>query len=64
MGLLDDGDIIILKGIVDENPNLYLDELGFLFGIMTDKFVHYGNIRRCLDEKLGYSMNVIQTVAR
>lgn len=61
---MDDGCIIILKGIVDENPNLYLDELAFLFRIMIDKFVHYSTIRRCLDEKLGYSMKVLQTVAR
>ena len=62
--LMDDGDVLILKGIVDNNPNLYLDELSFLFGIKTDKFVHYSTIRRCLDEKLGYSMKMLQTVAK
>ena len=29
--ILNDSDALILKGIVDENPNLYLDELSFLF---------------------------------
>ena len=62
--LLGDDDILILKEIVDENPNLYLDELAFLFGIKTDKFVHYSTIRRCFVEKLGYSMKVLQTVAK
>eukprot|EP00555_Chaetoceros_dichaeta_P014713 CAMPEP_0198271402 /NCGR_PEP_ID=MMETSP1447-20131203/49036_1 /TAXON_ID=420782 /ORGANISM="Chaetoceros dichaeta, Strain CCMP1751" /LENGTH=163 /DNA_ID=CAMNT_0043963973 /DNA_START=160 /DNA_END=648 /DNA_ORIENTATION=- len=62
--IMDDGDILVLKEIVDENPNLYLDELAFLFGIKTNKFVHYSTIRRCMDEKLGYSMKVLQTVAK
>ena len=29
---IDDGEILIIKEIVDENPNLYLDEIAFLFG--------------------------------
>ena len=62
--VMDDGDVLILKGIVDSNPNLYLDELSFLFGITTNKFVHYSTIRQCLDEKLGYSMKMLQTVAK
>ena len=31
--LLNNTDILALNEIVDENPNLYLDELAFLFGI-------------------------------
>lgn len=31
--LLNDADILLLKEIVDENPNLYLNDLVFLFGI-------------------------------
>ena len=62
--LIDDGGIIILKRIVDENPNLYLDELTFLFGMTTDIFVHYSTIRRCLVERLGYSLQVLLTIAK
>lgn len=51
---MDDGDILVLKETVGENPNLHLDELAFLFGIKTDKFVRYSTIRRCMDKKLGY----------
>ena len=45
--LLDDSDVLILKHIVDENPNFYLDELVFQFGMTTGVFVHYSTIRRC-----------------
>ena len=31
--ILDDNDILALKEIVDGNPNYYLDELDFLFGV-------------------------------
>ena len=62
--LLNDADILVLKEIVDENPNLFLDELAFIFGIKTGTFVHYSTIRRCLTEKLRYSMKVLQTVAK
>ena len=62
--LMDDADILVLKGIVDENPNYYLDELAFMFGMTTGKFVHYSTIRRCLVEKLHYSMKVLQTIAK
>ena len=62
--ILDDDDILALKEVVDENPNLYLDELAFLFGIKTGKFIHYSSIRRCMIDKLGYSLQVLQTVAK
>ena len=39
--IMDDVSILELKEIVDDNPNLYLDELTFLFGVKTGKFVHY-----------------------
>ena len=38
--LLDDNDVLVLKDIVDNNPNHYLDELAFLFGIKAGKSVH------------------------
>ena len=42
--VLDDGDILALKELIDENPNYYLDELAFDFGVKTGKFVHYSTI--------------------
>ena len=62
--LLDDSNILCLKEIVDSNPNYYLDELAFVFGMTCGKFVHHSTIRRCLVEKLGYSMKILETVAK
>ena len=54
---------MIIKEIVDENPNLYLDKIAFLFGTRTQRFLHYSRIRKCIVCKLEYSMKVLQTVA-
>ena len=62
--LLDDNDVLVLKDIVDNNPNHYLDELAFLFGIKSGKFVHYSTICRTLKEKLSYSLQVLSTIAK
>ena len=62
--VLDDGDVLIVKGIVDENPNHYLDEIAFLFGMTTGKFVHHSTIRRCLIEELNYTMKVLQAISK
>ena len=62
--VLDDGDILMLKEMVVRNPNYYLDELAFLFGMKSGKFVHYSTIRKTLVEKLGYSMKVLATIAK
>ena len=45
-GVLDNGDILLLKEVVNKNLNLYLDEQAFLFGIRSDKFVHHSTLRR------------------
>ena len=62
--ILDDADILSLKEVVDENPNLYLDEIAFTFGVKSGKFVHYSTIRRYMIDKLGYSMQVLQRIAK
>ena len=62
--LLNDGDLLVLKRIVDENPNYYLDEFAFQFGMITGTFVHHSKIRRCLVERLGYSLEVLKTIAK
>ena len=61
--LLDDGDSLVLKGLIDDNPNLYLDKIVVLFGIKTRKFVHYSTMKRYMLYKLNYSMKVIQSLA-
>lgn len=62
--LLNDSDILLVKSIVDDNPNLYLDEISFLFGMNTGNFVHHITIRRCLVDKLYYSMTALQIMTR
>ena len=62
--LLDDSNILCLKEIVDSSPNYYLDELAFVFGMTCSKFAHHSTIRRCLVDMLGYSMKVLETVAK
>ena len=62
--LLNDHDILVLKEIVDNNPNCYLDELAFLYGVKTGTFVHYSTIRRSMKEKLNYSLQVLETIAK
>ena len=56
--ILNDKDILALKEIVNENLNLHLDELAFLFGIQTDKYVYYITVWRCLTGTSGYSIQV------
>ena len=62
--MTNDNDILVVKAIVDENPNYYLDEIAFFFGMQTGTFVHHSTIRRCLVDRLGYSMKVLQTIAK
>ena len=61
---MNDNDILVVKAIVDENPNYYLDEIAFLFGMQTGTFVHHSTIRRYLVDRLGYLMKVLQTIAK
>ena len=60
---VNDNELIILKSIVDRNPNLYLDEISMLFGIATKKFLHYTTIWRYMSERLGYSQQVMISLA-
>ena len=61
--MLNEGNALVMRRIVDGNPNYYLDETAFLFGMEIGKFVHYGTVRRCLVDILGYWMRVLQKVA-
>jgi len=61
---INDGELLILKQIVDANPNYYLDEVTLLFGVKTGKFVHYTTIWRYMTMKLDYSMQVLSKKAK
>ena len=52
-----------LKEIVDENPNLYLDEIALKFTVKTGKYLAYNTISVILRQKLNYSMQVLSQVA-
>ena len=41
---INDNELPILKKIVDDNPNCYLDELVLLFGTKTGKLIHYSTM--------------------
>ena len=62
--LLNDGDVLILKGAVDDDTTCHSGEFTFLVGMTTGKFVHHNTIQSCLVESLDYSMKVPQTIAK
>lgn len=61
---IDEHGLSKLKSIVDENPNSYLDEIALIFGIYTGKFVHPSTIWRYMTERLEYSQQVLETLAK
>ena len=56
-------ELMQLKNIVDENPNLYLDEIALKFAVKTGKYLAYNTISVILRTKLNYSMQVLSQVA-
>ena len=61
---VDDNELLKLKQIVDQDPNHYLDEIMLVFGIETGKYVHTSTIWRYMSERLGYSQQVLSTLAK
>jgi putative heme iron utilization protein len=59
-----DSELLQLKEIVDENPNLYLDEIALDFAVKTGKYLAYNSISVILRTKLNYSMQVLSEVAK
>ena len=43
---------MILKGLVDKNPNIYLDKLTLEFAIKTNIYVHCSSIWRYVTNDL------------
>ena len=61
---IDERELIHLKSIVDEHPIYYLDEIALIFGIDTGKFGHTSTIWRYTTEGLGYSQQVLLSMAK
>ena len=61
---IDDGELIQLKKILDDHPNLYLDEIALAFHITCGKYLHYTTIWNYITKKIGYSLQSISTSAK
>ena len=61
---INDSELLQLKYMVDEDPNLYLDEIALRFAIKTGKYLSYSTIWVYLHDKLGYSLRVLSDVAK
>ena len=57
---IDDNELLVLKNIVDKDPNLYLDDTALQFAIRTRKYLCHSTIWNYLHGKLGYSFRVCQ----
>ena len=58
-----DSELLILKGLVDNNRNIFLDELTLEFSIKTGNYVHYSSIWRYITADLYYSLKVLSRAA-
>lgn len=61
---INDSELLELKYMVDEDPNLYLDEITLQFAIKTGKYLSHSTIWVYLHDKLGYSLHVLLDVAK
>ena len=59
-----DSKLLTLKYLVDDDPNLYLDEIALKFTIKTGKYLCHSTIWSYLHNKLGYSLRVLLEVAK
>ena len=62
--VINDHELLQLKQIVDDNPNLYLDEISLRFGIKTGKYLCDSTIWSYLSGKLGYNLRALTDVAK
>ena len=49
-------ELAILKQIVDNRPDLFLDEIAVVFGVQTGKFFHHTTLWRYITNHLNYSL--------
>ena len=59
-----DTELLLLKELLDENPNIYLDELTIAFGVRTGNYVHCSTIWRYVTRELNYSLKVLTHIVR
>lgn len=61
---IDDSELLVLKGIVDEHPKFYLDEVALAFMIKTGKCIHFSTLWNYITKRLGYSLQMIISSAK
>ena len=62
---INDHELMQLKDIVDENPQLYLDKIALSFAMVTSKYLCCSTIHEYLTTKLlDYSLRVLSAVAK
>ena len=59
-----DSNLFLLKELVDEDPNIYLDELTLSFGIMKGEHAHQSTVWKHIAEDLGYTLKVLESATR
>ena len=62
--MINDDELLQLKYIIDDNPQLYLDEISLHFAIKTGKYLCDSTIWTYMTNKLGYSLKVLSDVAK
>ena len=61
---LDDKELVILKKIIDNNPNYYLDEIVLMLVVQTGKALHYSTIHRYITHHFNYTLQSITACAK
>ena len=61
---LDDEELLVLKKIVDDNPNYYLDEIVLMLVVQTGKALHYSTTHRYITHQFNYTLQSITACAK
>ena len=61
---IDDEQLLQLKELIDEYPQLYLDEISLYFGVKTGVYLLTCTIWRYMTNNLGYSLRVLSEVSK
>ena len=61
---MNDEELLVLKKIIDDNPNLYLDEIVLLLIVQTGKALHYSTIHRYITHHFSYTLQSITAAAK
>ena len=60
---INERELLVLKGILDKSPSLYLDEIALIFGMETGKYIHHTTLWRYITENLNYSLQCLNEKA-